>query len=65
MLNLICGLIGLTLFCLFVGGLAVSIGSIAFGIIAITVIAMAGIEFVENLRSSKNNKEPLVGDVGP
>ena len=48
--NLVCGLIGVGLFGAFLIGLAVSIGSIAFGIVVANVLLLAVIEMVESAR---------------
>ena len=59
MINLICGLTGVTLLTLFIGGLAHSIwdntGSIAFPVIVISVLIMAFIDFGQSLFGGKND----------
>ena len=46
--NLITGVIGMALICAFLIGLAISIGSIPFGIIVAGVLALALYEFYES-----------------
>ena len=49
--NLVCGLIGISLVSAFLIGLAVSIGSVAFGIVVAVVLLLAAIEFFESARA--------------
>lgn len=49
--NLVCGVIGIGLLSAFLIGLAVSIGSVAFGIVVAVVLLLAVIEFVESARA--------------
>lgn len=51
--NIITGIIGLALFLLFVGGLAQSIGSVAFGIIVAVIGVMALYDLWENIRDAR------------
>lgn len=53
MTNLITGLLAMILISLFAGGLALSIGSIEFGIIVIAVLIMCYIDFYESIRNDK------------
>ncbi len=50
--NIIVGLIAMLIITLFLGGLALSIGSIPFGIIVIVVLAMALVDFVQTVRGN-------------
>ena len=60
MINLLCGLIGVTILSLFIGGLAFSIwdntGSIAFPVIVVSVLIMAFVDFGESLFSGRKNQ---------
>lgn len=53
MTNFITGLLAIVLLSLFAGGLALSIGSIEFGIIVVIVLIMSYIDFYESLRNGK------------
>ena len=53
--NLICGLVGLFIVAFFLGGLAVSIGSIPFGIITVSVLGMASYDFIESVRTNRRS----------
>ena len=59
MLNLLCGLLAMVVLTLFVGGLAYSIwentDSIAFPIIAVSVLIMAYVAFIDELRSGPDH----------
>lgn len=48
--NLVCGLIGISLVCAFLIGLAISIGSIPFAIVVAVVLLLAIIEYLESAR---------------
>ena len=50
MINFITGMLAMVVLSLFAGGLAVSIGSIEFGVIVTIVLIMAYIDFWESLR---------------
>jgi hypothetical protein len=52
MSNLIAGAIGMLLICSFLIGLALSIGSIPFGIIVAAVLAMALVDFFQSVVSN-------------
>lgn len=54
MINFITGMLAMVVLSLFAGGLALSIGSLEFGVIVVIVLIMAYIEFWESLR--RNNK---------
>ncbi len=60
MINLLCGLTGITILSLFIGGLAYSIwentGSIAFPVIVVSVLIMAYVDFGESLFSGRKNR---------
>ena len=49
--NLVIGGIGMGLIIWFIGGLAWSIGDLAFGVIAIVVLAMALVDYVQTVRN--------------
>lgn len=49
-INIVCGVIGIAILGAFLIGLAISIGSIPFGIIAAGVLLLALIEFYESAR---------------
>ena len=51
--NIITGIIGLGLFLLFVGGLAESIGSVAFAVIVAVIGVMALYDLYENIRDAR------------
>lgn len=55
MANIINGSIAVLLMILFVGGLAISIGSVPFSIIALAVLGMTVTDFVESVKNSNNN----------
>ena len=55
MANLISGSIAVLLMIWFVGGLAVSIGSVPFFIIAVAVLGMTVADLVESVINSRNN----------
>lgn len=59
MINFICGLIGVSILSLFIGGLAYSIwdntGSIAFPIIVGIVLVMAFVGFIEEVKSGADH----------
>ena len=55
--NIITGIFGITVFLLFVGGLAVSIGHIPFFVIVIIVAALAAYGLYEDFRSSRDTTE--------
>lgn len=48
--NIIAGIIGMATVCWFLIGLAISIGSIPFGIIVAFVLALALVDFFQNVR---------------
>lgn len=52
--DIIAGVIGFSMVALFIGGLAVSIGSIPFGIIAATVILMAFVDLFQSIRKNRD-----------
>lgn len=52
MANILAGLIATALVIAFIGGLAISIGSFPFAIIAIAVLAMAVVDFFENIKDN-------------
>lgn len=60
MLNLICGLAGVTIVTLFLGGLAHSIwnstGSLAFPVITVVVLIMVFVDFWDNLREENSKR---------
>ena len=53
--DLIPGIIGVGMLILFVGGLAISIGSVPFFVIAVIVLLMAIVDFIETL--VKNHRQ--------
>ena len=55
MSNIINGAIAVLLMILFLGGLAISIGSIPFSIIAFAVLLMTVIDFVQSVRNPNND----------
>lgn len=58
------GGIGVLLFALFVGGLAISIGEVAFGIIMSICLTMAVLDFVQHLREDMvDDDEDLRADL--
>ena len=60
MINLLCGLISMIIFSIFIGGLAYSIfentGSIAFPIIVAIVLLLAYASLIEEIRSNSPKK---------
>ena len=48
--NLLLGLFAMALIGSFVGGLAISIGSLAFGIIALLVLAMVAVDTLQTIK---------------
>ena len=49
--NLLIGGVGMGLILWFIGGLALSIGDMAFGVIAIIVLGMALVDYIQTLRN--------------
>jgi hypothetical protein len=49
MTNLITGLLAVVLLSVFTGGLAISIGSIEFGVIVVIVLIMCYVDFFESV----------------
>ena len=49
MSNFITGLLAIVLLSLFTGGLAISIGSIEFGVIVVFVLILCYVDFIESL----------------
>ena len=54
--DLIPGIIGVGMLILFVGGLAVSIGSVPFFVIAVIVLLMAIVDFIETLVQNRRQQ---------
>lgn len=52
MINFVTGLLAMVVLSLFAGGLALSIGSIEFGVIVAIVLLMAYIELWESIRGN-------------
>jgi len=50
MINFITGMLAMIVLSLFAGGLAISIGSLEFGIIVVVVLVMAYVDFWESIR---------------
>ena len=57
--NLVCGLIGISLVCAFLIGLAISIGSVAFAIVVGVVLLLAVVEFLESARDGLRRDRSL------
>lgn len=59
MINLVTGLIGVTLAVVFLGNYAVTLASIPLWIIIVTVLAMAIADFVQSVRENRGREGDL------
>jgi hypothetical protein len=56
MINLITGLLAVVLLSVFSGGLAISIGSVEFGVIVGIVLVMCYVDFFESVWKNRRNR---------
>ena len=56
MINLITGLLAVVLLSVFTGGLAISIGSVEFGVIVVIVLVMCYVDFFESVWKNRRNR---------
>lgn len=56
MTNFITGVLAMVLFSLFAGGLAISIGSMEFGIIVAVVLIMCYVDFFESVWANRRKQ---------